>query len=97
MNRPIPRSSVSERFCAVRLVTFSGHTNALRAARRKARDRIPVSRCACLASSSAMSVFDITSENRFGLLLQGRLNRWWVRLLGPDAHFLPRRDFNNDA
>jgi hypothetical protein len=75
MNGPIPRSSVNERFWAARSVTFSGHKNALRAARRKARDRIPASPSACLASSSAMSVFDNTSENRFGLRLQGRLNR----------------------
>ena len=74
MNGPIPRSSVSERFCAARSVAFSGHKNALRAARRKARERIPVSPSACLASNSAMSVFDNTSENRFGLRLQGRLN-----------------------
>src|SRR5207244_6690945 len=71
MNGPIPRSSVNERFCVARSVAFFGHKNALRAARRKARDRIPVSASACLASNSAMSVFDNTSENRFGLRLQG--------------------------
>jgi small-conductance mechanosensitive channel len=74
MNGLIPRSSVSDRFCAARLVTSVGHKKALRAARRKARESIPVSCSACLASNSATSVFDNTSENRRCLRRWGRLN-----------------------
>ncbi len=52
MNGPMPRNSVNGRFCSTRLAAFSGHRNALRAARRKARERIPVSRSACWARSA---------------------------------------------
>jgi len=64
MNGPMPRNSVRGRLFATRSAAFSGHRNALRAARRKARERIPLSRSACWARSSAMSLFDNTSENR---------------------------------
>ena len=65
INGPTLRSSVNDRFCLMRLATSADHTNALRAARRKAREGIPVSRSACWARSSAISVFDSTSEIRF--------------------------------
>src|SRR5947199_407967 len=44
MNGPTARSSVKPRFCARRSDTSFGQRNALRAARRNARERIPVSR-----------------------------------------------------
>jgi hypothetical protein len=94
INGPIPRNSVSDRFRAARSVTFSGHKNALRAARRKARESIRVSRSACVASSSAMSMFDSTSENRFRLHLQGR-RKTDLRYAGARS-FLSMR-FNSDA
>src|SRR5437773_951633 len=71
---PIARSSVSDRFCATTSVTSSGHRKAARAARRNARERMPLSDSASRASSSAMSVFDSTFENRFRPELQALHN-----------------------
>ncbi|PYL24255.1 MAG: hypothetical protein DMF37_07885 [Verrucomicrobia bacterium] len=67
----IARSSVSDRFCATTSVTSFGHRKAARAARRNARERMPLSDSASRASSSATSVFDSTFENRFRLELYG--------------------------
>jgi len=64
-NGPMPRNSVSDRFCATTSTTFSGQRKALREALRKARDNVPASCCAWRASSSATSVFESTLENRF--------------------------------
>src|SRR5206468_10428125 len=70
----IARSSVSDRFCATTSVTSSGHRKAARAARRNARERMPLSDSASRASSSAMSVFDSTFENGFRPELQALHN-----------------------
>src|SRR6266496_109680 len=97
MNGPIARSSVSDRFCATTSVTSSGHKNALRAARRNARERMPLCDSASRASSSAISVFDSTFENRFRLQLQGLPNSRRLTSQSRCTHFLAECDFNNDG
>ena len=91
INGPIARSSVNDRFCATSSAASTGHKKELRAARRNARESIPLSRSACRASSSAISVFESTSENRFPVGLQ-RLSQ-----LASCAHFLIESDLNNDG
>src|SRR6266516_1974249 len=88
MKGPTARSSVNDRFCATTSATSSGHRKALRAARRNARERMPLSRSAFRASSSAISVFDGTFENRFRLELQGASQTtagWQHSLVAPNS------------
>ncbi|PYI62767.1 MAG: hypothetical protein DMC60_01840 [Verrucomicrobia bacterium] len=54
INGPIARSSVKDRFCATSSAASTGHKKALRAARRNALERKPLSHSACRASSSAI-------------------------------------------
>src|SRR6266516_7951596 len=98
MKGPTARSSVNDRFCATTSATSSGHRKALRAARRNARERMPLLRSAFLASSSAISVFDGTFENRFRLELQGGFpNNRRLAAQSGCTQFFAECDFSNDG
>ncbi len=100
MNGPIPCSSVRGRPLTNKLIARSGQRNALRAALRKARTRMPELISASRASNSARSAFetsflktDQTSRAASSFVLKGRVAMTWenfARLSKSDRNHLYR-------